>query len=122
MAAPAAPYSLGAKSAEGGWVFTAGLVAIDTNGATVGVGNIREQTRHVLEQIRSIVEAAGGAVSDVLSVQIFIKDFADYAAMNEVYREFFLSAGGSFPPRYCIRADLVKNDWLVEMAAVAKVG
>jgi aminoacrylate peracid reductase len=47
---------------------------------------------------------------------IFLKDLKDYAAMNEVYREYFPS---SPPARYCIRADLVKPEFLVEVAAIA---
>lgn len=119
MTAPVAPYSLGAKSAEG-WVYTAGLVSVDALGATVGVGDIAVQTRQVLRILQGVVEAAQGTLSDVISVQIFLKDFAHYDAMNAVYREVF--AGNPFPPRYCIRADLVKDEWLVEMTAVAKVG
>ncbi|MDH7796797.1 aminoacrylate peracid reductase [Beijerinckia sp. GAS462] len=119
MSKPAAPYSLGAKSADG-WVHTAGLVAIDADGKTIGVGDIKAQTQEVLRLMRSIVETAGGTMADIVSVQIFIRNFADYAAMNDAYRAFFGDA--AFPPRYCIRADLVKEEWLVEMAAVAKVG
>ena len=48
--------------------------------------------------------------------QIFLKDLGDYAAMNEIYREFFPAQP---PARYCIRADLVKPEFLVEIASVA---
>jgi aminoacrylate peracid reductase len=47
---------------------------------------------------------------------IFLKDLADYAKMNAVYKEYFPS---EFPARYCIRADLVKPEFLVEIASVA---
>ena len=49
---------------------------------------------------------------------IFLKDMADYAAMNAVYREYFPEQP---PARYCIRADLVKPEFLVEIAATAHV-
>ena len=113
-APPVAAYSMGTKA--GGTIYTAGIVAIDQSGATIGVGDIRIQTRTVLDSIKSIIEAGGGSMADVASAQIFIKDYADYAGMNEIYRTYFLSAP---PARYCIRADLVKPEWLVEIAVVA---
>jgi aminoacrylate peracid reductase len=118
MPQPAAPYSLGAKSAEG-WIFTAGLVAVDEAGQTLGRGDVRAQTQHVLDTAAKILAAAGGTLKDVIFVQIFLKDYSDYASMNEVYRASFQDS--PFPPRYCIRADLVNPDWLVEIAITAKV-
>jgi aminoacrylate peracid reductase len=118
---PVAPYSFGAACAEG-WVFTAGIVALDDDGATVGLNDVKAQTRRVLEIIAGIVAAGGGTLRDVVCVQIFLRDYADYGAMNEVYREFFGKNGATFPPRYCIRVDLVKPEWLVEIAVTAKIG
>jgi aminoacrylate peracid reductase len=115
---PLAPYSPGAKvvNAAGSTVYVSGTLAIDRDGTTVGVGDAREQTRFILESIRSVLEAAGGSLRDVAFNQIFLKDLKDYAAMNEAYREFFPAQP---PARYCIRADLVKPEFLVEIAAVA---
>jgi len=70
----------------------------------------------VLESIKSVLAAAGGNMSDIAFNQIFLKDLADYAAMNEVYREYFPA---NPPARYCIRADLVKPEFLVEIASTA---
>jgi aminoacrylate peracid reductase len=58
-------------------------------------------------------------MSDITFNSIFLKDLADYAAMNEVYREYFPSEP---PARYCIRADLVRPDFLVEISSIAHVG
>jgi len=80
------------------------------------VGDARAQTRFILESIRGVLEAAGGSLRDVAFNHIFLKDLKDYAAMNEVYREYFPSQQ---PARYCIRADLVKPEFLVEIAAIA---
>jgi aminoacrylate peracid reductase len=113
-APPLAPYSPGAKS--GDVVYVSGTLAIGKDGATIGVGDVREQTRHVLETIKSVVEEAGGSLRDVVFNQIFIKNLDDYAAMNEVYKEYFPE---SPPSRYCIRADLVKEEFLVEIASTA---
>ena len=113
-APPLAPYSPGAKA--GKVVYVSGTLAIDKDGKTVGVGDVKAQTRFVLETVKSVVEAAGGSLADVAFNHIFLKDLKDYAAMNEVYREYFAS---SPPARYCIRADLVKPEFLVEVAAIA---
>jgi aminoacrylate peracid reductase len=113
-APPLAPYSPGAKA--GNAVYVSGMLAIDKDGKTVGVGDVKAQTRFVLESIKSVLEAAGGSLKDVAFNHIFLSDLKDYAAMNEVYREYFPKDP---PARYCIRADLVKPEFLVEIASIA---
>ncbi|MFO0481927.1 MAG: Rid family hydrolase [bacterium] len=116
-APPLAPYSPGVRVDNARRVVhVSGMLALDAGGAVVGVGDVRAQTRCVLEAIRSVVEAAGGSLADIAMNQIFLKDLADYAAFNEVYREYFPV---NPPARYCIRADLVKPAFLVEVAATA---
>ena len=66
-----------------------------------------------------VVAAAGGSMDDVTFNHVFLKDWADYAAINGVYAEYF---PGEKPARYCIRCDLVKPDCLVEIASVAHLG
>jgi aminoacrylate peracid reductase len=92
---------------------------MDKEGKLVGAGDVKAQTRAVLNAIKAVVEAAGGTMADIVFNSIFLKDLADYAAMNEVYREFFPSQP---PARYCIRADLVRPEFLVEIASIAHVG
>ena len=116
-APPLAPYSPGVRvSAASEVVHVSGMLALDAAGAIVGVGDVRAQTRCVLDAVKAVIEAAGGSLADVAMNQIFLKDLADYAAFNEVYREYF---PGNHPARYCIRADLVKPEFLVEVAATA---
>ena len=114
---PLAPYSPGTKA--GDTVYVSGMLAMDQDGNTIGIGNVREQTRAVLNAIKSVIETAGGTMSDIAYNAIFLKDLADYAAMNEVYREFFASEP---PARYCIRADLVRPEFLVEISSIAHLG
>lgn len=111
---PLAPYSPAARA--GNVLYVSGTLALGADGKLVGAGDVRVQTRHVLESIKSVLAAAGGRMSDIAFNQIFLKDLTDYAAMNEVYREYFPS---SPPARYCIRADLVKPEFLVEIASTA---
>ena len=75
------------------------------------------QTHNVLESIRSVVEAAGGTMKDIAFNQIS-SPTSPYAAMNEVYREYFPIDP---PARYCIRADLVKPEFLVEIVSTARL-
>lgn len=116
-APPMAPYSPGVKA--GNTVYVSGVLAMDADGAIVGEGDVRAQTRCVIEAIKSVVEAAGGQLSDVAFNHVFIADLDDYAAMNEIYKEYF---GTNSPARYCIRADLVKPEFLVEISSTAYLG
>ena len=111
---PLAPYSPGAKA--GNAVYVSGTLALDSEGKLVGAGDVKAQTRHVLETIKSVLEAAGGSLKDVTFNHIFLTDMIGYAGMNEVYREYFPT---NPPARYCIRADLVKPEFLVEIASIA---
>jgi aminoacrylate peracid reductase len=85
----------------------------------VHVGDAAAQTRHVLETIKSVIETAGGTMEDVTFNSIFIRDWADYAALNTVYAEYF---PGDKPARFCIQCGLVRPDALVEIATIAHVG
>lgn len=111
---PMAPYSPGIRADN--VLYVSGTLAMDGAGALVGAGDIRAQTRQVLESIRSGIEAAGGTMASVAYNMIFLKDLADYKGMNEVYAEYF---PGSPPARFCIRADLVKPEFLVEITSIA---
>lgn len=102
----------------GDTVYVSGILSLDQTGNIVGVGDPTAQTRQVLELIRAIVEAAGGSMDDVVFNQIFLKDLGDYAAMNAVYKEYFPA---NPPARYCIRADLVRPEFLVEIVATAHI-
>lgn len=111
---PLAPYSPGVLADN--ILYVSGILALDNDGKVVGAGDAAKQTRVVLESIKSIVEAAGGGMADITFNQIFLKDMADYAEMNVVYKEYFPA---NFPARYCIRADLVRPEFLVEICSTA---
>ena len=113
-APPLAPYSPGMKL--GNMVFVSGTIPNDAQGNVVGRGDIRVQTERVLEGIKSILEAAGAGMEDVVMNQIFITDYANYAPMNEVYARYF---SDTRPARYCVKSELVNPDWLVEIASIA---
>ncbi|XAH23780.1 pyrimidine utilization protein C [Xylophilus sp. GW821-FHT01B05] len=114
---PLAPYVPGTLA--DGILYVSGTLPFDKDNNVVHVGDATAQTRHVLEIIKGVVEAAGGTMDDVTFNHIFVRDWADYAKVNEVYAEFF---PGVKPARYCIQAGLVKPDALVEIASIAHVG
>jgi aminoacrylate peracid reductase len=114
---PIAPYS--AATRAGNTIYVSGTLALGEGGAVLHSGNAAKQTRHVLETIRTVLEAAGASLEDVAFNHIFLTDWADYPAMNAVYGEFF---PGAKPARYCIQCGLVKPGLVVEIASVAHVG
>ena len=99
-------------------VYVSGTLAFDENNNVVHVGDAAAQTRHILETIKRVIETAGGNMSDVTFNHVFVKDWADYAAINEVYTEYF---PGEKPARYCIQVGLVKPEALVEIASIAHI-
>lgn len=114
---PLAPYSAATKA--GGFIYVSGMVAVGPKGEALAVGDAREQTRVVIESIKEAIEAGGGTLKSVVFNQIFLKDLKDYAAFNEVYRKYW---SDHLPARYCIQAELVRSEFLVEIATTAYVG
>jgi len=116
-APPLAPYSPGALA--DGVLYVSGTLPFDRDNNVMHPGDAAAQTRLVLETIKSVVEAAGGSMADVVMNHIFLTDWANYAALNAVYAEYF---PGDKPARYCIQCGLVKPGALVEIATVAHIG
>ena len=113
VATPKAPYSPVVVS--GDHVYTAGQVAFDEAGAVVGE-SMDAQTRRALENVRSCLEAAGCTLDDVVKVNAYLADLADFDAYNGVYHEFF---GEPYPARTTVQAGLPPG-LLVEIEAVAR--
>jgi 2-iminobutanoate/2-iminopropanoate deaminase len=113
-ARPLGHYSQAVRA--GDFVFVSGQGPVDEQGRIVP-GDIREQTRRTLENIRNILEAAGAGVQQVVRCGVFLSDIGDFAAMNEVYREFF---GPNPPARTTVGANLPGIK--VEIDAIAYVG
>ena len=114
---PIAPYSAGTRAGDA--VYVSGTLALGEGGTVLYPDDAAAQTRHVLETIGAVLEAAGGSLTDVAFNHIFLTDWSHYAAMNAVYAEFF---PGDKPARYCIQCGLVKPGLVVEIASVAHIG
>ncbi|EKN6164392.1 pyrimidine utilization protein C [Yersinia enterocolitica] len=111
---PLAPFSPGTLA--DGVVYVSGTLAFDKQNNVVHIGDAAGQTRHVLETIKSVIETAGGSLDDITFNSIFLTDWQHYAAINQVYAEYF---PGDRPARFCIQCGLVKPDALIEIASVA---
>lgn len=114
---PIAPFIPGSR--VGDTLYVAGMLPIGTNGESLSIGDVKAQTRYILEEIKRVVESEGGTLADICYNQIFIKNREDYAAFNEVYAEYF---GENPPARYCIVSELVREEFLVEIASTAYFG
>ena len=72
-----------------GFVFVAGQGPINPQTNQLELGDIRSETRRVLENIKAILEAAGTSLKNAVRMGVFLADLNDFQAMNEVFREFF---------------------------------
>ena len=87
-----APRPLGVYSqaiVADGFVFVAGQVPINPLTNEMELGDARSETRRVLKNVAAILEAAGSSLGHVVRLGVFLADLNDFAAMNEVFREFF---------------------------------
>jgi 2-iminobutanoate/2-iminopropanoate deaminase len=114
--APAAvgPYSQGVAAA--GLVFTAGQIGLDPATGKFVPGGVVEQARRALDNARAVVEAGGATLADVVKVTVFLTDMGDFAAFNEVYREFFTA---DFPARSAVGVAALPVGALVEVEMIA---
>lgn len=116
--APAAigPYSQAVRA--GDTVYVSGQLPINPATGVFAGDDISSQTRQSLENIRAILAAAGLTMSGVVKTTVFLKDMADFAAMNKVYAEFFTD---ECPARSAVQVVCLPKDARVEIEAVAVV-
>jgi len=117
--APAAIGPYAHAVAAGGFLFTAGQIALDPGSGEMVAGGAAAQTRRVMENLTAVLEAGGASWEHVVKADIFLADLADFAAVNEVYAEF---AGAEPPARATMEVGALPKGALVEIAVVAHVG
>ena len=98
-----------------GLIFTSGQIALDAAGNVVSQ-DIKEQTRAVCTNLKHLLEESGSSLQNVIKTTVFIKDMNDFAAMNEVYGEFF---GESAPARSTVEVSRLPKDVKVEIEVIA---
>ena len=115
-AAPAAigPYSQAIQVSN--LVYTSGQLPIDPATGAFVEGGIKEQTRQSLSNVQAVLREAGLSMSNVVKTTVFMADMADFAAMNEVYAEFFAEP---YPARSAVAVKTLPKGALVEIEVVA---
>lgn len=92
--APRGPYSPAVRA--GDFIFVSGQVSVDPATNQMSGGDVRHETRQILNNIGRMLEGCGAGLQDVVKCSVFLADGKDFGAMNEVYAEFF---GNSKPAR-----------------------
>ena len=117
--APAAigPYSQAIE--VNGFVYASGQLPIDPATGTFPEGGVKEQTRQSLLNVAAILDEAGLELSNVVKTTVYLADMGDFAAMNEVYSQFFAQP---FPARSAIAVKALPKGALVEVEVVAARG
>ena len=108
------PYSQAVKA--GGFVFASGQIALDPSTGKLIEGDIKAQTERVLKNLSAVLAAAGTGMDRVVKTTVFLKNISDFAAMNEVYGQFFKNEP---PARSTVQAAALPRDALVEIDVVA---
>ena len=119
------PYSQGVRLRFGfgavpaaGLLFTSGQIPIDPATGAIVSGDIRVQTRRVLDNLLAILAAAGAAPTHVVKTTVYLKDLSDFAAMNEVYAEVFPKDP---PARSTVEVARLPKEVRIEIDAIARL-
>jgi 2-iminobutanoate/2-iminopropanoate deaminase len=111
---PRGPYSPAVRA--GDFIFVSGQGPIDTSTNKFSYGDIQHETRLVLTNVSNILSACGANMTDVVKCSVFISDGRDFAAMNEVYAEFF---GNAKPARTTVETKFADPKMKVEIDCIA---
>ena len=109
-----APYSQGIIF--GDLVFVSGQIALDPETHAAVEGGIEAQTEQVMKNISAILEEAGSGLKQLVKCGIFLADFDDFGAMNEVYAKF---VGPEPPARATVQVAYLPSGLLIEIDAIA---
>ena len=117
--APAAigPYSQAVQ--VGNLVYTSGQIPINPATGVFAEGDIKEQTRQSLTNVKAILEEVGLTMNKVVKTTVFMADMNDFADMNSVYAEFFCEP---YPARSAVAVKTLPKGALVEIEVIAEMG
>ena len=112
--------SQGVKATGGHLIFASGQVSRDVDGNTVGVGDIKAQTRQVLENLKAVLEEGGATLDDVVKVTVFVTNVAEqFAQVHEVRSEFWKDG---YPASTLVEISALANpELLIEIEALAVI-
>ena len=121
VSAPKAPEAVGPYSHAnwaGDLLYLSGQLGIDPASKKLAEGGVADQAKQSMQNLSSVLEEAGMTVANLVKVNIFLVDMADFAAVNEVYASFF-PEGSSYPARACIAVKALPLGGQVEIEGVA---
>ena len=111
---PVGPYSQAVV--VGNLVFISGQIPIDPETGRLIQGSFEEQARRVLDNVKAIIEAAGGTMDDIVKVTVYMKDLSKFQEFNRVYAEYFK---GGYPARVVVEVARLPLDAELEVEAIA---
>jgi 2-iminobutanoate/2-iminopropanoate deaminase len=111
--APRAPYST--YTQVGNLIFVAGQVAMHPQ-TQATPRSFAEQLHLIMKNLKTILESAGSSLENILKTTVFLKDLTHYAEYNNIYKDYFK---GGYPARSTVVADMVHEDFLIEIDAIA---
>ncbi|MFA6584436.1 MAG: RidA family protein [Elusimicrobiaceae bacterium] len=101
----------------GGFLYTSGALPLDSVTGEIVGGDVKAQTRQVLENLDAILKAAGFTRSDVVKTNVFLTDLSNFADMNEVYGDFFSK---NPPARTTVQVVALPKAAMVEIELIAR--
>lgn len=121
-AAPGAigPYVQGVtlSNVTGYMIYTSGQIPLDPVSGEIPE-SIEAQTLRSLQNVQAIVEAAGAQVRNIIKTTVFVSDLNDFAAVNQVYNDFFTEHDAMYPARSCVEVARLPKDVKIEIEAIA---
>ena len=103
----------------GDLLFCAGQIPIDPTTGNLVSGDITAQTTRVLDNLKAVLASSNLTLADVVKTTVFLKDMADFAAMNTLYAQYFAPEGIVPPARSTVQVVALPKDALVEIECIA---
>jgi 2-iminobutanoate/2-iminopropanoate deaminase len=113
--APIGPYSQAIESGE--WLFCSGQIGLDPRSGELVRGGAAEEARQALRNLRAVLDAAGLRFADLVKTTIYLVEFSDFSAVNEIYGEFVVSP---YPARATVGVAALPRGARVEIEAIAR--
>ena len=113
---PVGPYSQAVQAGQ--FLFLAGQVPLTPEGK-MNEGDIVEQTRQVMNNLKNVLAASGATLNDVVKTTIFLKDLGDFEVVNKTYAEYFTEP---YPARSTVEVSKLPKGARIEIDLIAVVG